>query len=1370
MHISEAQMKSNQKAKLYQELKTLLTTAMPPRDVNYVAAEIAFALARMNACFIERECDFKDFLTCLECSSRLRSDLMRDLLPLWRTISRLQGKYGVEECETAIRECARQADTDTVDAPPSLISLVIKLLSHESGGVMADIGCGHGLILAQALEEDSCLYGEGIDINQRNVNFSEMVISSLKPRCEIYCNSVFDFIVDHMRKYDKVFCFPPFGMRMDHYWKDIQSMLPGAFPNISTDCRSELIFALTTVAAMKESGRAVVVLPEGVLSCQKGGSVIAREYLLNNGYLDSVIMLPERLLEQTQIGISLLVFSKKANRSQVTMIDASDLGKKGRRSNVLLAEDVKKIINAVYDFRADNTWTSDHCEIISCDEIRESGCNFSCHHYFKQKSMTMKETIPKSGYELAAKILETHPDDAIETMLRYSGGAECDWLEFKAGMTLLPEDEARGFRPDDLYWDYVHSIVAMANTRGGAFVIGVDDKTHMAIPLSSCDPRHVLELEGKEGYLRKEVINRIDRRDRRWTTRDGTIRSLKESIVPYLEGRYVTFKGTDVIVLLVKPVDIGEELFVSQMIRNGDVFESLPYRSLSGIVKRNTQQADILSYLQNRKIGFLSFGTICAELDVMTHTGKKYDGEMRDATQQNEEQLKEYRDFVESGILGFDFERYRDSITYYCMPHDKESEGQYRRHYKPPFPFTDVFKSRIRLILQTKAPVLYLEHPEIYELRSKGYDLIQTIKFRFEYWKDNAIDENISSKAKYVVDTLENLGYEMGVAGNFPSVTDYVIDVLEYAEKQVKDHKMQEHRAAVTCSASEEIGSSSSTSTGGAISGFSLVEAILDHFGNEGVAKLLECTDHQETEYLEFKTDYRLSEDEKRKKVGQDALDWDIALAIIAIANTAGGALVIGIGEDNHTVFPVEVEGEKEAFLRKIIYHPLLPDQRVWKDGKGGKWVASELPRVEVRLYPCSDGIHSGNVVVMLIEPMPKGRCITLEERVNCERRLLVQRKLGLGEVSKCYDTARFRTLDNERRIQRSRYLALLRRLIPDANASPVGKSSGVYRFKPVYGGKDIENPLVRQMDGHRLCCEFKPGDQIDKYTVKERIGSGGMGVVYRVRHVTLGREYALKAFKMESEDASMAKERFRAEAQVLMQLNHPGLPKVHDLDFAETAECYYLVQDLIVGKDGKPHEVGGFVVNPNAAAAQGLVCISSEMALKWLRQVCEIANYLHGKGIAHRDITLKNLLVTDDGDVKLTDFGVAKVMDPELRRTIDCQVTMTFTQTPNGSAGFLGTLRYLPPEVKEKRKADINPEATDVWAIGVSFFKLLTGEWFEYQQFSDYEWNDGVWGALLRGMLKVDSKKRLSCAEVLRVLDDKGSGSFDWKAAEYLT
>ena len=99
-------------------------------------------------------------------------------------------------------------------------------------------------------------------------------------------------------------------------------------------------------------------------------------------------------------------------------------------------------------------------------------------------------------------------------------------------MTLLPEDVAKGDKPDDLYWDYLLSIVAMANTRGGAFVIGVNDKTHEAVPLDSCDPRHVIEKEGKEAYLRKEVLDRFDRLERKWTTKDRVVPHFLKEIPP----------------------------------------------------------------------------------------------------------------------------------------------------------------------------------------------------------------------------------------------------------------------------------------------------------------------------------------------------------------------------------------------------------------------------------------------------------------------------------------------------------------------------------------------------------------------------------------------------------------------------------------------------------------------------------------------------------------------------------------------------------------------------------------------------------------------------------------------------------------------
>ena len=177
----------------------------------------------------------------------------------------------------------------------------------------------------------------------------------------------------------------------------------------------------------------------------------------------------------------------------------------------------------------------------------------------------MNSTEPRTGYELAAKILAAHPDDAIETMLRCSHGTESDWLEFKAGMTLLPEDIQKGLKPDDLYWKYAESIAAMSNTFGGAFVIGVDNK-HNPVPLSSCDPRKVLENGDTDDYIRNEILRRIapaEPNPQSWTDFKGVSWSIENArLAPVVEPRLVPFHGEKIVVLLVKPTKLGEEFIV----------------------------------------------------------------------------------------------------------------------------------------------------------------------------------------------------------------------------------------------------------------------------------------------------------------------------------------------------------------------------------------------------------------------------------------------------------------------------------------------------------------------------------------------------------------------------------------------------------------------------------------------------------------------------------------------------------------------------------------------------------------------------------------------------------------------------------------
>ncbi len=395
--------KTTDAKEMTEELGSLLRGAVPAGDLDYLSAEMAFALSKMNGQFISSRVGFIDFLNQLDCSINLRTDLAHDLLPMWNEFSRLQGRFTKAQCEEAVAELSRQSDLNNTSVPASLVQLAVRLLSFEPGGMMADIACGRGSVLARALADDDDLRGEGVDLSQRNCNFAEMLVSPYRPRGDIYCASAFDFVADHMWKYDKVFCFPPTGMRMDRNsrWEEFRKMLPDAFPGVGAGCRIELMFALAAVAAVKETGRAVVLLPEGALVNQMSGAVAAREYLLNSGYLDCAITLPERMLERTQIGLSLLILSMREGRSNVTMIDASDLGKKGRRFNTLPADNAEKIVNAVYGFHNEESWTLAHCKVVSCDEIRESGYNFSAHRYFEKAAAPSFRNAVRFGDVLA---------------------------------------------------------------------------------------------------------------------------------------------------------------------------------------------------------------------------------------------------------------------------------------------------------------------------------------------------------------------------------------------------------------------------------------------------------------------------------------------------------------------------------------------------------------------------------------------------------------------------------------------------------------------------------------------------------------------------------------------------------------------------------------------------------------------------------------------------------------------------------------------------------------------------------------------------------------------------------------------------------
>jgi hypothetical protein len=199
---------------------------------------------------------------------------------------------------------------------------------------------------------------------------------------------------------------------------------------------------------------------------------------------------------------------------------------------------------------------------------------------------------------------------------------------------------------------------------------------------------------------------------------------------------------------------------------------------------------------------------------------------------------------------------------------------------------------------------------------------------------------------------------------------------------------------------------------------------------------------------------------------------------------------------------------------------------------------------------------------------------------------------------------------------------------------------------------------------------------------LEEFVGQGGMGFVYRARHPGLERKVALKLLaRANASDAGFV-ERFRREARTLARLQHPGIVTI--FDSGERGGWCYLVLEFVEGANLR-HLMRSARVEP-------------KVALSIVSQVCEALQYSHDQGIVHRDIKPENVLVDTKGRVKIADFGLARVLDRDRG---------AFALT--GSHQVMGTPHYMAPEQWEK-PASVDHRA-DIYALGVVFYELLTGE-----------------------------------------------------------
>ena len=198
---------------------------------------------------------------------------------------------------------------------------------------------------------------------------------------------------------------------------------------------------------------------------------------------------------------------------------------------------------------------------------------------------------------------------------------------------------------------------------------------------------------------------------------------------------------------------------------------------------------------------------------------------------------------------------------------------------------------------------------------------------------------------------------------------------------------------------------------------------------------------------------------------------------------------------------------------------------------------------------------------------------------------------------------------------------------------------------------------------------------------VLEELGRGGMGVVYLARQPSLDRLVALKLLPRELGQDPAFSERFSREARALARLDHPNVVTIHD---SGTAGGYsYFLMEYVDGSTLRD------LMQADA--------LTPGEALELLPQICAGLQFAHEQGLVHRDLKPENLLVTDDGRVKIADFGLAKLLGPER-----AGATLTLTHQ------VMGTPHYMAPE--QIRGGEVDRRA-DVYALGVVLYELLTGE-----------------------------------------------------------